>query len=351
MKHEDWLLKAGYDPEQGYRVLRTIPKDRQVPVLLFITAEMEKDLFAAEELVMAVVDENVNNLSWQEARERATAIILPPTTNVGREFLRFVDVMRRLRSVEGCPWDRQQTHMSLRRYLVEETYEVLEAIDNQDDENLCEELGDVLFQILFHAQIAGEEGRFTLQDICQHAADKMIERHPHVFIKNASFTANEVVKNWENQKNKQKNRKNILEGVPKGLPSLSFACKIQEKTARVGFDWKTVKPVWDKLQEEWDEVREALNKNDANHLEEECGDVLFATVNVLRHLGVEPETALHRANHKFCTRFHYMEQCMRQDGIRLEDADLAIWDTYWNKAKRFLKKNARDTVEGEDYIT
>lgn len=340
MKYEQWLTKAGYDPRQGYRVVTT-REDGALPVLLLITAETKPDLFAADEMVTAVVADHVQTLTWQEAREAATAVILPPVSDVAGEFLRFVEVMRRLRAPDGCPWDKRQTHASLRRYLVEEAYEVLEAIDSRDDENLCEELGDVLFQVLFHAQIATEEGRFTLQDVCREAADKMIERHPHVFAENSSLTASEVVRDWEKHKNKQKNRKNILEGMSKGLPSLVFACKIQEKTARVGFDWKTVDPLWDKLQEEWNEVREAMSENDADHLEEECGDVLFATVNVLRHLGVEPETALRRTNQKFCTRFQYLEERLRQDGIRWEDADLELLDTYWEEAKRFLEENAR----------
>ncbi|MCI5836540.1 MAG: nucleoside triphosphate pyrophosphohydrolase [Veillonellaceae bacterium] len=335
MDYEQGLRAAGFVPEQGYRVLNAWPaRQGAVPLWLVGVQALRTPCppaLAGTE-VYKVADGKVARCRAEEVAG-AEAIIIPPSGR-GSEAERLVRVVATLRGEQGCPWDRRQTHAGLRRYLIEEVYEVLEAIDTQDSELLCEELGDVLLQVVFHAQLAAEEGLFSWEDVCRGIADKMIARHPHVFAPESGKQAAEVVADWEKSKFSFKKRKDILDGVPKGLPSLSLACKIQEKTARVGFDWDSVESAREKLREEWQEVREALAQNSPTRLEDECGDVLFATVNVLRHLGVEPETALRRANAKFCHRFQYVEECVRRSGKTWEETDLTELDAYWQEAKR-----------------
>lgn len=349
MDTELWLAAAGYRPEDGYRVVTEWPGASPVPVvLLAAAADWQSELVArygADYTVHEVVAGTVRPVAAAAVCAQAEALILPPTVVDEREVLRLLRVMAALRAEDGCPWDRQQTHQSLRRYLIEEAYEVAEAIDNNDTALLREELGDVLLQVAFHSQIAAENGNFTFFDVCKEISDKMISRHPHVFDKARNIGFREVMEGWEARKNKEKNRKNILEGVFWGLPSLLFACKIQEKTARIGFDWSSIEPVWEKLNEEWAEVHEAVAENDPDHIEEECGDALFASVNVIRHLGVEPETALRRTNEKFCRRFHSVEEQMRADGLNWDAVDLQQLDMYWEEAKR----RERETDAGDGF--
>lgn len=336
MDCEQGLRAAGFVPEQGYRVLHAWPeRPGNVPIWLLWSAELAAACPPAlqEAELYRVAAGAVARCRLSDLTAATDAVVIPPCRQEN-EADRLVRVVAMLRGEHGCPWDRQQTHASLRRYLVEEVYEVLEAIDTEDSKLLCEELGDVLLQVVFHAQLAVEDGLFSWEDVCRGIADKMIARHPHVFAPESGKKAAEVVADWEKSKFSAKNRKNILDGVTKGLPSLSLACKIQEKTARVGFDWESVEPAWEKLQEEWQEVREALAEESPTRLEDECGDVLFATVNVLRHLGVEPETALRRANAKFCHRFQYVEESVRRSGKTWEETDLTELDAYWQEAKR-----------------
>ena len=246
------------------------------------------------------------------------------------------DVLATLRAPGGCPWDILQTHSSLRRYLLEEVYEVLEAIDDEDAEGLCEELGDVLLQIVFHARVAEECQSFTMQDVIDTVVAKMIRRHPHVFGDIQVEDAAEVVVNWEAIKGQEKagSRKRILDGISKGLPSLLRANKLQAKTAKVGFDWATIEPVWRKVDEELAELRQAIVAGDRKSQEHEAGDVLFAVVNLLRWTGVEPETALQGTNNRFAKRFQHVEDRVLQSGKKWEAFSLDELDGFWNEAKQ-----------------
>lgn len=249
-----------------------------------------------------------------------------------------VDVMARLRSPGGCVWDIEQTHQSLRRYIVEEVYEVLEAIELADGVKLCEELGDLLLQIVFHARIAEESGGFTMQDVIDTVTEKMVRRHPHVFGSITVRDAAEVVLNWEQIKKREKalERTGVLDGIPIGLPSLMTAYKLQAKAAKVGFDWEDIVPVWDKVFEELQELREAAALPSAEREQEvegELGDVLFAVVNLARFMGIDPETALNVTNNKFRKRFNYIETKLKEKNCRWEDMNLASLDILWEESK------------------
>lgn len=247
----------------------------------------------------------------------------------------LIEVMATLRSPDGCLWDLEQNHRSLRRYLVEEVYEVLEAIELADGEKMCEELGDLLLQIVFHARVAEESGEFTMQDVVDVVTEKMIRRHPHVFGEVTVADAADVVVNWEEIKRREHNdRHSVLDGVPAGLPALMHAYKVQAKAAKVGFDWPDVEPVWGKVAEELQELREAIAKKSPREVEAELGDVLFAVVNLARFLKVEPETALNATNQKFRRRFTYIEQEVTKSGREWKKMSLEELDLLWNEAKR-----------------
>lgn len=246
-----------------------------------------------------------------------------------------VDIMAHLRAPGGCVWDMEQTHESLRRYMVEEVYEVLEAIELEDADKLCEELGDLLLQVVFHARVAEECGAFSMQDVVDTVTEKLIRRHPHVFGDITVQDAAEVVVNWDKIKSREKQgeRKAILDGVPRNLPSLMRAFKLQTKAAKVGFDWNSVDPVWDKIREELAELKEAAVNGDKFAIEEELGDVLFTIVNLARFLDVEPETALTVTNDKFIRRFGYVEKEVERQGRPWKDFTLNELDLLWNDAK------------------
>lgn len=246
-----------------------------------------------------------------------------------------VEVMAKLRSPGGCVWDLEQSHSSLRRYIVEEVYEVLEAIDEADGDKLCEELGDLLLQIVFHARIAEESGEFSMQDVVTAVTEKMIRRHPHVFGDITVRDAAEVIVNWEKIKKGEKKgqRPGVLDGVPKELPSLMRAYKLQAKAAKVGFDWNNVDPVWDKISEELAELREAAAGGQAAAMEGELGDVLFSIVNLARFFDIDPEVALNATNNKFIQRFAYIEACVKRDGLKWKDLTIQQLDDLWNEAK------------------
>lgn len=250
----------------------------------------------------------------------------------------LVEVMKRLRAPDGCPWDNIQTNASLRRYLVEETYEVLEAIDEQDWGKVQEELGDVLLQVVFHATIAAENQLFDINDVIATITEKLIRRHPHIFGDTEVNSAREVTINWE--KIKQQERQalgreyaSILDGVPKDLPALTQAEKTQAKAARVGFEWDDVSGAIAKAQEELDELAKAREKGNQDAIQEEMGDVLFALVNVARYLGVDPEMALRASTKKFVNRFHYIEDVAEEEGLSLSVMGLDELDRLWDAAK------------------
>ncbi len=252
-------------------------------------------------------------------------------------FEELLEIMKILRSPDGCPWDREQTHSSIKKYLLEETYEVLEVIDGDRKDLLCEELGDLLLQIVFHAKIAEDEGTFSMDDIIAGISKKMISRHTHVFGEDKADTADEVLVNWEKNKNKEKGMDNYtetLKSVPKVLPALIRSEKIQKKAAKAGFDWKDSSGALGKLKEEIDEVFEAERIGDKAKIHEEFGDMLFAMVNVARFMGIDPEFALTDASDKFVNRFEKMENAILKDGKQFEGMELDEMDSYWDKIKQ-----------------
>jgi MazG family protein len=246
------------------------------------------------------------------------------------EFKRFVQIVRRLRA--ECPWDREQTHQSIRHSLIEETYEVVEALDTNDLHQLRKELGDLLLHIAMHATIAEQDKEFTLKDIIKEITEKLIRRHPHVFGTRKAENAQDVKQHWERLKMNE-GRGSLLDGIPKHLPALQRALRVQERAAGVGFDWKHERDVWEKVREEGEELRQAVKRKKHQQIEEEFGDYLFALVNYARFIGVEPETALRRTVEKFTKRFRYIERELAKKGKDVHDSSLEEMDALWNTAK------------------
>ncbi|MGB7728963.1 MAG: nucleoside triphosphate pyrophosphohydrolase [Candidatus Acidiferrum sp.] len=284
-------------------------------------------------------------------------------TRVGGEFQKLVGVMARLRAPGGCPWDREQTHATLRTYLIEEAYEVLDAMDSGDDLKFAEELGDLLLQVLFHAQIAQEDGRFTIADVVREIYQKMIRRHQHVFGNKKAKTAADVLRNWEKIKAQErkevqggkesKDRKteeleSVLDGVPRTLPALLEANQLTRKAARIGFDWENVEGILAKLAEETAELQAALGKRvnvgekpqgsgtrpGLQDIEGEVGDILFVAVNLARFLELDPEIALKKTSRKFSRRFREMERVARERGTTLAEVRREEMERLWEEAKR-----------------
>jgi len=248
----------------------------------------------------------------------------------------LVELMAKLRGSEGCPWDRKQTTESLKPFLIEECYEVVEALDEGTPSKVKEELGDLLFQIVFHARLAEEQGDFSMHDVIASNIEKMIRRHPHVFGNARLSTDKEVLANWEDIKKKEKGyeeRKSILEGVPRHLPSLLRAHSLQERAARVGFDWSRIDEALPKLDEEIAEFKESLKHEDAAGIEEELGDIFFMLVNISRFLGVNPEEALRKTISKFIRRFRYIEEHAANEGRSLNDMTLEDMERLWQNSK------------------
>lgn len=248
----------------------------------------------------------------------------------------LVEIMNILRSPGGCPWDREQNHESLKHYLIEETYEVLEVIDSGDKDKLCEELGDLLFQVIFHARIAAENGDFDINDVVQGICSKMVARHTHVFGDDAADTAEQVLVTWEANKKREKNIKSqtdVLKNVPSNLPALMRSFKIQQKAAQVGFDWEETDDAFKKVDEEISELRNVYKSKNVERITDELGDTLFAIVNLSRFLKVQPELALTGTINKFIKRFEYMENESAKSGRKLSDMTLSEMDELWNKAK------------------
>lgn len=248
----------------------------------------------------------------------------------------LLEIMRILRGENGCPWDREQTHQSIRRDFIEETYEVLEAIDNDDKENLCEELGDVLLQVVFHSQIEKEAGCFDFDDVTDGVCKKLIVRHPHVFGDVVVNGTGDVLTNWDKIKQETKGQDSVsqvLESIPKGFPALIRSQKVQKKASKAGFDWDNVDGAIEKVREETDEVCSAIEKNDADNIMEEIGDLLFAVVNVSRFAHVDSELALTRATDKFISRFTKCEKLAKERGIDMASSSIEELDVLWNEVK------------------
>lgn len=262
--------------------------------------------------------------------------VLPPDPKLSG-IDQLTEIVAKLRGPGGCPWDREQTHASLRAGLIEEAHEVVAAIDSGDDANLREELGDLLLQSVFHAQLAAEEGRFTFDDVAREIATKLVRRHPHVFAADHCADSAAVLQRWEEIKRAEKGDApaSALDGIPGGLPALMHAQKTQKKAARLGFDWPDAEPVFDKLHEEISELRTAISAADAPvaEIEDELGDLLFTVVNLARKLHLDAETALHRSTRKFSARFRAVEQLAAGRGIVLEKLALADLDLLWDEVK------------------
>ncbi len=255
-----------------------------------------------------------------------------------QKLLELKKISHRLRAPGGCPWDREQTHDSLKKYLIEETYEAIDAIDSGKDEEIVEELGDVLYQIYAHAEIAEEEGRFTIDDIADRIAKKLVFRHPHVFSDDSVADSDEVLVKWEKLKKKEKDpSRSILEGVPKHLPALLKAFRVQEKTARIGFDFSRTDEAVAKIDEEVAELKEVINESDKEKMFDEFGDILFSLVNVARFLKIDPEGALQHSVKKFTDRFKLVEEQIHANGSDFTQNSLKQLDEFWENAKTKIK--------------
>jgi len=269
----------------------------------------------------------------------------------GEEFTALVELISRLRAPGGCPWDREQTHESLKPMMLEEAYEAVEAIDEGNDEEFKGELGDLLLQVVFHSQIATEENRFTIAEVIERISSKMIRRHPHVFGEDTAQTAGEVLRNWEaikaaelEAKGKRADEGSMLDSVSTKLPAVIEAFQMTTKVSRVDFDWPDVASVLEKLDEEVEELKQAVGDEQPTHKEiaGEVGDLLFVAVNVARLLGIDPESALKTSNRKFRRRFRYIEERLREQGRKPADSDHVEMDALWDEAK-LEEKNQRDT--------
>lgn len=284
--------------------------------------------------------------------------------SAGEWFEKLVALQARLRAPNGCPWDREQTHSTLRTFLLEETYEVLDALDGRNDAKLAEELGDLLLQIVFHAEIAREEKRFDVADVIREIHDKMFRRHPHVFGETRARDAAEVLKNWEELKAAERQAKgeanneaepvaaakdepkSLLDGIPRGLPATLEGFQLTRRAARIGFDWDTVEGVLDKLREESAELRHSLQTKESAKIEEEVGDLLFTALNLARHLQIDPEIALRKANHKFGARFRAMERLALKSGRALGEVPREEMERLWDETKHRKQRIGRTQALG-----
>ncbi|WP_077329962.1 nucleoside triphosphate pyrophosphohydrolase [Virgibacillus siamensis] len=307
-------------------LLDDLPPDYRIKLVEAAGTEQEK-----------IIDVPLEELDRNMDVSNLTSVYVPPVPSnmLHHTFTRLREVIAQLRGPDGCPWDKKQTHETLRVYAIEEVYELIEAIDLQDDDGIIEELGDILLQVMLHSQIGADDGYFTVDDVIRSITDKMIHRHPHVFGKGSAETAADVVKSWAALKQEEKGdtRKSLLDGVPVGLPALAAAAKLQDKAASAGFSWDNSADMWAKLQEEMDEVHAAIEKEDEANTIEELGDVLFVLANISRYYKVNPELALNQANRKFRSRFTYIEKQLNEQGKDVFQSSLEEMDYYWNQAK------------------
>ena len=253
---------------------------------------------------------------------------------VGNQFEELVKIVSELRAPNGCPWDREQTNQSLLPYFIEEAYELIESVDEKNWENVKEELGDLLLHVVFQGSIAEQDGKFQLVESLITVNEKLISRHPHVFGDAQADEAFHAKQNWEAAKHKEKGRDSRLDGVPKNLPALVRAQRLQQKASYAGFDWDKVEQVWEKIHEEILELKEAQLSNNKKHIEEEIGDVIFAVVNLARFLEISAENSLRKTNKKFINRFKKVEEGIKEQGKEIDDVTLEEMDAIWNEAKR-----------------
>jgi len=357
----------GVDPIQGLNILDALQLDKQKPVAgvgniitqvynPMVASEVKltlMDYYPDDQTVMVVQaagipgQERVKHIPLYELDrlpwiDHLTTVYIPPTElkvkNCNYPLDPLVDILARLRSPDGCPWDKEQTHESLKPYLIEEAYEVLEAIDERKMDKICEELGDLLLQIVFHAQIGAENEYFNINDVILEITEKMVRRHPHVFGEIRVANSKEVTVNWEKIKAKEREaagvtNRSVMSGIPKSLPALLRAEKIQKKAAKVGFDWPDYRGAWHKVQEELREAAKALADGNLKELQEELGDLLFAITNVCRHLGIDPEASLNKTNEKFLKRFNFIEEEVKRRNQTIGQLSLVELDKIWERSK------------------
>ncbi|AGB40126.1 MazG family protein [Halobacteroides halobius DSM 5150] len=314
--------------EVKLKLMEVYPDEFKIKVLRGVGLEEEK--------IVEVPLYKLDRLEWID---HLTSVYLPIDKDNSQEFNRLVEIMEILRSDQGCPWDIKQDYQSLKKYLIEETYEVIERIEEEDYFGLADELGDLLLQVVFQAQIAKEEGKFTIRNVISNIVEKMVRRHPHVFGNLEVEDASDVMDNWEEIKAKEKAKKidHLLDDIPTQLPSLLQAQKIQEKAAKVGFDWPELTGALNKVKEELEEFEVALNNNNSDNIEEELGDLIFSLVNVARFLEIDAETSLRKTIQKFKNRFAYLEDKVQEKGQELNHYSLSQLDDLWQEAKKELK--------------
>ena len=313
--------------EVKLQLLEDLPADYEVTIVQSAGMKEEKSIkIPLQDLDRAM---EVSNL---------TTVYVPPAPKeiLYHRFEQLRNVIQVLRGPHGCPWDKEQTHVSLRDYAIEEVYELVDAINKEDDEGIIEELGDILLQVMLHSQIGEDAGFFTIYDVIKGITEKMIHRHPHVFEDPNLLHTKALSAIWEERKGKEANneRASMLDRIPLSMPSLFRAIKLQKIAAKVGFDWEDVSDVWEKMREEVTEVHEAIDRNDYTDIEGELGDLLFVIANLARHYNVNPEIALQRTNEKFASRFSYMENELRKRNRDITQTDLQEMEHYWEEAKR-----------------
>ncbi|MBO0995955.1 nucleoside triphosphate pyrophosphohydrolase [Bacillus sp. SD088] len=307
-------------------LMEKYPSDYEVSLVTAAGSEMEK----IRKLPLYELDHGI-------PLDNLTSLYVPPIAEqeqAYKEFSTLRQIIADLRGPNGCPWDKEQTHLSLKKYLIEEAYELLAAIDQDDIENMIEELGDILLQVMLHAQIGEDEGMFSIEDVLESISRKMIHRHPHVFGDVKVRDAEEVTVDWDKIKATEKNRnESILAETAKGLPALIKAYKYQKKAGKLGFDWGEAQEAWEKVKEEMQEFEVEMAKEDRQEQLKELGDLLFSVVNVSRLLNIYPEEALERTNEKFARRFSYIEEKVRESGRGFEEYTLEQLDQFWDEAK------------------
>lgn len=317
------------DIEKLQQLMRTVHSDQHIVIFLHFDLKEQAVVQTPTQVSDAV--KSLQNIDLADG-------LLIMASQEKYSVLDFQELVAHLRSPDGCPWDRKQTHQSLRPNLLEETYEVLSALDHEDRAGMQEEFGDLLLQIVLHAQIASERGGFNLEDIATGIQKKLIFRHPHIFDNTVVSDSEEVIRNWEvlKARERKENHKEqrILRSVPTNMPALSLAQAYQKRAARVGFDWETIEPVKQKIEEELHEVELAKDENEQG---KELGDVLFAVVNLIRWYGFDAESLLRDASQRFAERFEYIEQCVEKEGKPFAEYSLAELDAFWDEAKDHLK--------------
>jgi tetrapyrrole methylase family protein / MazG family protein len=321
-----------YDAFVASEVKLTLLEDLPAEHMIYIGSAIGSENESIKEIPLVELDQ-------QATLSNLTSVYVPPIEKdkLNHQPFRLKEIVETLRGPGGCPWDQKQTHASLKKYLIEEAYEVIDAIDQEDDAAIAEELGDVLLQVYLHSQIAEESGYFTIDDVIKSISEKMIRRHPHVFGDVEVKDENDVKANWDSIKRQEKEgqQSSILDNLPKSMPATLLAEKIQKEVAKVGFDWEVVEDSWNKVEEELVEWKEAIANGNQNEIVAEFGDILFALINIARYYKVNPEIALQTTNDKFKKRFQFVESEVLRSNKKWEEYTLDELDVFWEQAKKF----------------